>query len=151
LPVAGARAAAILVQGSVVPVPDRSRAPRRARRVRPRTRRRRGDPGLRLQFRGPLHGPPPAPARARGALGGGTRGAGHPGRHGRRRGGRRAGNGPGGHAVPAYLPHSSGPAAPPRDNGELVFAAPWESRAFGLALALNEAGLIDWEEFRQAL
>jgi len=32
-----------------------------------------------------------------------------------------------------------------------VFAAPWESRAFGLALALNEAGLIDWEEFRQAL
>lgn len=59
--------------------------------------------------------------------------------------------GPGGHADPAYLLDSAGPAAPPRDNGELVFAAPWESRAFGLALALNEAGLIDWEEFRQAL
>jgi nitrile hydratase accessory protein len=58
---------------------------------------------------------------------------------------------PGGHADPAYLLDSSGPTAPPRDNGELVFAAPWESRAFGLALALNEAGLIDWEDFRRAL
>ena len=60
-------------------------------------------------------------------------------------------NGPGGHADPAYLLDSSGLAAPPRDNGELVFAAPWESRAFGLALALNETGLIEWEDFRQAL
>jgi len=60
-------------------------------------------------------------------------------------------NGSVGHADPAYLLDSSGPAAPPRDNGELVFAAPWESRAFGLALALNETGLIDWEDFRQAL
>ena len=60
-------------------------------------------------------------------------------------------NGPGGHADPACHLDSSGPAAPPRDNGELVFAAPWESRAFGLALALNEAGLIDWEDFRRAL
>ena len=33
-----------------------------------------------------------------------------------------------------------GPAAPPRSNGELVFAEPWESRAFGLAMALNDAG-----------
>ena len=56
-----------------------------------------------------------------------------------------------GHADPAYLLDNAGPAAPPRDNGELVFAAPWEGRAFGLALALNEAGLIDWEDFRQAL
>jgi nitrile hydratase accessory protein len=60
-------------------------------------------------------------------------------------------NGSGGRADPAYLLDSSGPAAPPRDNGELVFAAPWESRAFGLALALTETGLIDWEDFRQAL
>jgi nitrile hydratase accessory protein len=59
--------------------------------------------------------------------------------------------GPGGHADPAYLLDASGPAAPPRDNGELVFSAPWESRAFGLALALTDAGLIDWEDFRQAL
>ena len=31
-----------------------------------------------------------------------------------------------------------GPAAPPRDNGELVFAEPWESRAFGLAVTLHD-------------
>jgi nitrile hydratase accessory protein len=59
--------------------------------------------------------------------------------------------GRGGHADPAYLLDASGPAAPPRDNGELVFAAPWESRAFGLAMALTGAGVIDWEDFRQAL
>jgi nitrile hydratase accessory protein len=59
--------------------------------------------------------------------------------------------GPGWHADPAYLLDASGPAAPPRDNGELVFRAPWESRAFGLALALTDAGLIEWEDFRQAL
>jgi nitrile hydratase accessory protein len=59
--------------------------------------------------------------------------------------------GRGGHADATYLLDSSGPAAPPRDNGELVFAAPWESRAFGVALALHAAGRIDWEEFRQAL
>jgi nitrile hydratase accessory protein len=44
-----------------------------------------------------------------------------------------------------------GPAAPPRSNGELVFAAPWESRAFGLAMALHDGGLFGWEEFRQQL
>jgi nitrile hydratase accessory protein len=44
-----------------------------------------------------------------------------------------------------------GPAAPPRTNGELVFAEPWESRAFGLAMALNEAGAFEWEDFRQQL
>jgi nitrile hydratase accessory protein len=59
--------------------------------------------------------------------------------------------GPGGHADAAYLLDAAGPAAPPRDNGELVFAAPWESRAFGVALALHDAGRIDWEDFRQSL
>jgi nitrile hydratase accessory protein len=44
-----------------------------------------------------------------------------------------------------------GPAAPPRSNGELVFAAPWESRAFGLAMALHDGGLFEWEAFRQEL
>jgi nitrile hydratase accessory protein len=58
---------------------------------------------------------------------------------------------PGGHADPAYLLDASGPAAPPRDNGELVFGAPLEGKAFGLALALTDAGLIDWEDFRRAL
>jgi nitrile hydratase accessory protein len=44
-----------------------------------------------------------------------------------------------------------GPAAPPRSNGELVFAAPWESRAFGLAMALHDGGLFEWESFRRQL
>jgi len=35
----------------------------------------------------------------------------------------------------------------PRENGELVFDAPWESRAFGMAVALNESGKYEWPEF----
>ena len=42
-----------------------------------------------------------------------------------------------------------GPAALPRRNGELVFQAPWESRAFGVAIALHDAGAIDYEAFRR--
>jgi nitrile hydratase accessory protein len=44
-----------------------------------------------------------------------------------------------------------GPAAPPRSNGELVFAEPWEGRAFGITMALVDRGAIDYETFRQAL
>jgi nitrile hydratase accessory protein len=44
-----------------------------------------------------------------------------------------------------------GPAAPPRQNGELVFSAPWESRLFGLTMALHRSGAFDWEEFRRLL
>ncbi|MGH9123449.1 MAG: nitrile hydratase accessory protein [Acidimicrobiales bacterium] len=44
-----------------------------------------------------------------------------------------------------------GLAAPPRRNGELAFSEPWESRAFGLAVALDAAGVIEWEAFRQRL
>jgi nitrile hydratase accessory protein len=44
-----------------------------------------------------------------------------------------------------------GPAAPPRSNGELVFAEPWESRAFGLAVGLHEAGAFAWPRFQAAL
>jgi nitrile hydratase accessory protein len=44
-----------------------------------------------------------------------------------------------------------GPVAPPRKNGELVFDTPWEARLFGLTMALHEAGLFEWEEFRQRL
>lgn len=39
----------------------------------------------------------------------------------------------------------------PRSNGELVFAAPWEARAFGLAVALNEAGVYAWRDFSAGL
>lgn len=45
----------------------------------------------------------------------------------------------------------AGSAAPPRRNGELVFEAPWESRLFGMTLALCEAGRFQWEEFRVLL
>jgi len=44
-----------------------------------------------------------------------------------------------------------GAIAPPRRNGELVFEAPWESRAFGVAAALRERGLFTWDEFRERL
>jgi nitrile hydratase accessory protein len=45
----------------------------------------------------------------------------------------------------------SGPAAPPRSNGELVFAEPWESRAFGMAVSLADAGAFTWDAFRERL
>lgn len=45
----------------------------------------------------------------------------------------------------------TGLSAPPRKNGELVFAEVWESRVFGLTMALHEAGAFEWEEFRQRL
>ncbi|AOR36050.1 nitrile hydratase accessory protein [Streptomyces fodineus] len=44
-----------------------------------------------------------------------------------------------------------GPAAPPRSNGEFVFAEPWESRAFGMVVGLYEAGAFTWPEFQAAL
>jgi nitrile hydratase accessory protein len=40
-----------------------------------------------------------------------------------------------------------GDAALPRQNGELVFEAPWESRAFGLAVAMEEQGVYEWSAF----
>ena len=43
------------------------------------------------------------------------------------------------------------PATPPRSNGELVFTEPWESRAFGVAVALHDAGVVDFETFRARL
>jgi nitrile hydratase accessory protein len=43
------------------------------------------------------------------------------------------------------------PAAIPRRNGEPVFGEPWESRVFGMAVALCERGLYDWDEFRERL
>jgi nitrile hydratase accessory protein len=44
-----------------------------------------------------------------------------------------------------------GPAALPRANGELVFEAPWQGRAFGMAVATVDRLGIDWEEFRRRL
>ena len=39
----------------------------------------------------------------------------------------------------------------PRENGELVFASPWEARVFGLAVALHEQGAFEWKQFSQTL
>lgn len=45
----------------------------------------------------------------------------------------------------------AGQAALPRKNGELVFDEPWQGRVFGMAVALHEQGLYDWDEFRRVL
>lgn len=39
-------------------------------------------------------------------------------------------------------------AAPPRDNGELIFSEPWQARAFGLAAELAYSDFFTWDEFR---
>jgi nitrile hydratase accessory protein len=44
-----------------------------------------------------------------------------------------------------------GTGALPRKNGELVFQAPWEGRAFGLAVVLNDKGAYPWNDFRTRL
>lgn len=45
----------------------------------------------------------------------------------------------------------TGSAAVPRKNGELVFDAPWQSRAFGMVVGLHERGLFHWDEFKDRL
>jgi nitrile hydratase accessory protein len=45
----------------------------------------------------------------------------------------------------------NGSVAPPRSNGELVFAAPWEGRAFALAVAVVEHAGLGWDTFRRRL
>jgi nitrile hydratase accessory protein len=44
-----------------------------------------------------------------------------------------------------------GVTAPPRDNGALSFAAPWEARTFALAIAVVERCGLPWDEFRSRL
>ena len=53
--------------------------------------------------------------------------------------------------TPVHPALVSGAAAPPRRNGELVFAAPWEGRAFGMAVAVVERLGLDWSAFQQRL
>ena len=45
----------------------------------------------------------------------------------------------------------TGALAPPMANGEVLFEAPWQGRVFGMARALAEAGVYDWDEFRARL
>ena len=51
----------------------------------------------------------------------------------------------------ARIANMDGQIALPRQNGALVFAAPWEARAFGIAVVLNEAGVYPWRDFSQGL
>ena len=44
-----------------------------------------------------------------------------------------------------------GQLSPPRKNGELQFAEPWESRVFGLTMTLYESGAFEWSEFQALL
>ncbi len=57
--------------------------------------------------------------------------------------------------VSAELPDTvalmDGLGALPRDNGELMFAAPWEARALALAVALVERLDLPWDTFRLRL
>ena len=39
----------------------------------------------------------------------------------------------------------------PRDNGELVFEAPWQARALAIAVALVEKLGLPWDAFRHRL
>jgi nitrile hydratase accessory protein len=39
----------------------------------------------------------------------------------------------------------------PRENGELVFSAPWEARAMAMAVALVEKLDLPWDAFRRHL
>lgn len=61
------------------------------------------------------------------------------------------GAGEGETSVDRLVADMAGATAAPRKNGELVFEAPWQGRAFGLAVALHEQQIYDWEEFRQRL
>jgi nitrile hydratase accessory protein len=45
----------------------------------------------------------------------------------------------------------AGETAPPRDNGELVFAEPWHARVFALAVATVEQLDLEWRDFQQHL
>ena len=54
-------------------------------------------------------------------------------------------------AVDRTIAKLDGAAALPRRNGELLFQAPWEGRAFGLAVVLNEKGANPWNAFRTRL
>ena len=53
--------------------------------------------------------------------------------------------------VDPAITRMGGEVALPRKNGELVFADPWQSRAFGIAVALHGKGEFPWAEFQQRL
>ncbi|MDI3327997.1 MAG: nitrile hydratase accessory protein [Alicyclobacillaceae bacterium] len=54
-------------------------------------------------------------------------------------------------AVDRTITDMEGGAALPRKNGELIFEAPWEARAFGMVVRLCESGLYQWDDFKERL
>ena len=53
--------------------------------------------------------------------------------------------------LPDEVSLMDGDSALPRDNGELVFAAPWEARAVAMAVGLVDRLGLPWDEFRTRL
>ncbi len=53
--------------------------------------------------------------------------------------------------TPSQIDELPADIAVPRDNGELQFAQPWEARAFGMAVLLNENGSYPWKHFSERL
>ena len=49
------------------------------------------------------------------------------------------------------VPDMQGDLAYPRKNGEPVFDAPWQSRAFGMVVGLHTSGLYPWDDFKTLL
>jgi nitrile hydratase accessory protein len=49
------------------------------------------------------------------------------------------------------IPEMDGEVAYPRKNGEPVFDAPWQSRAFGMVVGLHTAGHYPWNDFKALL
>jgi nitrile hydratase accessory protein len=54
-------------------------------------------------------------------------------------------------AAAVKIPEMSGTVAYPRKNGEPVFDAPWQSRAFGMVVRLHTAGVYPWDDFKTLL
>jgi nitrile hydratase accessory protein len=54
-------------------------------------------------------------------------------------------------AAAVKIPEMSGSVAYPRKNGEPVFDAPWQSRAFGMVVRLHTAGVYPWDDFKTLL
>jgi len=58
---------------------------------------------------------------------------------------------PGDARVSDEVTRMAGPAALPRRNGELVFEAPWQGRAFGMALGVVQRLGLPWRAFQDEL
>jgi Nitrile hydratase beta subunit len=54
-------------------------------------------------------------------------------------------------AAVSVEPDATGPAAPPRSNGELLFDEPWQARAFAMAVTLLQHNGEGWDAFRPHL